>query len=93
MDNPKRHLCKFIASYYYCEVTEETVKADADALINFMRERGWQFESTNANLIAAAPDMLAALKALVNLDQRCGWHSTALDQSLAAIAKAEGRAE
>jgi hypothetical protein len=45
MDNPERHLREFIAGYYYGEVSEETVKADADELITFMRERGWQFES------------------------------------------------
>lgn len=47
-------------------------------------------DEDNARLIAAAPELLAALKALANLDKRCGWHSAALDQANAAIAKAEG---
>lgn len=46
----------------------------------------------DAHLIAAAPDMLEALKALVNLDRRCGWHSEARDAAEAAIFKAELRA-
>lgn len=43
----------------------------------------------NANLIAAAPDLLAALKAVVELSDR---KHDAWDAAKAAIAKAEGRA-
>jgi len=46
MDNPERHLKEFIRQYYYGEVSDETVDADAEALIKFMQERGWQFEPT-----------------------------------------------
>ena len=52
----------------------------------------------NARLIAAAPDLLAALRAVMACPDlsRNDWdHDTmaVLRQSLAAIAKAEGRAE
>jgi len=40
----------------------------------------------NARLIAAAPDLLAALKAMLNPDAEGD-----IDQAMAAIRKAEGR--
>lgn len=43
----------------------------------------------NARLIAAAPDLLAALKAVVSVADR---KTTEFDQARAAIAKAEGAA-
>lgn len=45
----------------------------------------------NARLIAAAPDMLAALKALVTFFESTGFKTGFLADSRAAIAKAEGR--
>jgi hypothetical protein len=60
----------------------------------------WRKEKANARLIAAAPDMLAALRLLVelykdewrnfpNLPETCG--EAAWRKALAAIAKAEGK--
>ena len=57
-----------------------------------------EFNSTNAALVSAAPDLLAALKALhlqalqstVN-SQSNEWGQEALHMALHAIAKAEGR--
>lgn len=43
MDDPARDLREFIAGYYYGAVSEETVAADAKALIDWMSDRGWQF--------------------------------------------------
>lgn len=45
MDNPERHLREFIRNYYYGQVSEETVEKDVAALTDFMKERGWQFDS------------------------------------------------
>ena len=48
------------------------------------------FNVDDARLIAAAPDLLAALKAIVH-DGMVHWSTVIKDQTLAAIAKAEGR--
>ena len=45
----------------------------------------------NAKLIAAAPDLLAALKAMVKVDAEDGADDEYLHDARAAIAKAEGR--
>jgi hypothetical protein len=45
----------------------------------------------NARLIAAAPDLLEALKGIV-CEYEDSFHDPRLDQARAAIAKAEGRA-
>ena len=52
---------------------------------------GWisEEEEANARLIAAAPDLLAALKGVVRLSDR---KHEAWDRARAAIAKAEGQA-
>ena len=42
----------------------------------------------NARLIAAAPDMLAALESLLNVDGK--WDAMAVDYAHAIIAKAKG---
>jgi len=47
-------------------------------------------EVANANLIAAAPDMLAALKRVIQAAED-GDEMTAISMAEAAIAKAEGR--
>lgn len=62
------------------------------------RERPGEHDA-NAHLIAAAPDLLSALKALLDADHeqrcgcddsfRCGLHD-AVDAAYAAVAKAEG---
>lgn len=44
----------------------------------------------NANLIAAAPDMLDALKLVVDTFENGGWPSATIVIAKAAIAKAEG---
>lgn len=45
----------------------------------------------NARLIAAAPDLFEAAKALEKCRRDKGWIGPALDQIAAAIAKAEGK--
>ena len=48
----------------------------------------------NAHLIAAAPDLLAAVKILVRCGQKQGWtdsYATEMKLATEAIAKAEGR--
>jgi len=47
--------------------------------------------SANANLIVAAPELYAELKAYVNAIQRLGGKGT--HRQIAALAKAEGRVE
>ena len=44
----------------------------------------------NARLIAAAPELLEALKELLGLAERHGWLHVAVNNARAAIAKAEG---
>ena len=64
----------------------EIVSADGYARIcEYVSEK-------HAHLIAAAPDLLAALKELMGLAQREGWVHVAIKQAEAAIAKAENRA-
>jgi hypothetical protein len=65
----------------------------------------WDEAAANAHLIAAAPDLLGALKGLVEINERhnesvsrvigapLGWKDSYLDVSRTAIDKAEGRAE
>lgn len=57
------------------------------------RERPGEHDA-NAHLIAAAPDLLAALKALLVLADEHGWGGSAWDDgwidARAAISKAEG---
>jgi len=80
---------------------------DKEAYLARMRGvgRGATREEQDANctLIAAAPDLLVALKALVKANEEWnavveasigrppGWFDSYLDESRAAIAKAEGR--
>ncbi len=46
----------------------------------------------NARLIAAAPELLAALRGLVDVDRRCVYGTSDLiDAAITALAKAEGR--
>lgn len=59
-------------------------------------ERGGTCEA-NARLIAAAPDMLEALKWAAEIlesykNQKCGIHIDAIEKARAAIAKATGAA-
>ena len=53
------------------------------------------WEEANARLIAAAPELLAALQKLVNLisddDSRYEAYKEEMEEATAAIAKAEGR--
>ncbi len=68
--------------------------ADCEARkVGLKFERSLPEDTANARLIAAAPDLLATLKALIDLlnedldpDQCAAW-----DAAVAAIAKAEGR--
>jgi len=50
-------------------------------------------EEANARLIAAAPDLLEALKILAKQAESHGAEGVYWDKARAAIAKAEGRAE
>ena len=58
---------------------------------------GWEVRAANARLIAAAPELLAALELArrwmceVPVAKRAGNFNIALDRVDAAIAKAEGR--
>ena len=45
----------------------------------------------NARLIAAAPDLLAALETLTKMVEDGDWTTVELNDARAAIAKAEGR--
>jgi hypothetical protein len=47
----------------------------------------------SAHLIAAAPDLLSALKYMVENAESEGWSGLMLSDAVAAIAKAEGRAD
>ena len=49
-------------------------------------------EEANAHVIAAAPDLLEALKILAKLGESHGAEGVYWDKARAAIAKAEGRA-
>lgn len=56
----------------------------------------WRNRAANAHLIAAAPDMYAALKALIEADANFGEdgfaaRATAFTAAAVAIAKAEGQ--
>jgi hypothetical protein len=65
----------------------EVYREDGGELITFAADTANQ--QANARLIAAAPDLLAALKELVNdCDGLLGWNC---DPAKRAIAKAEGR--
>lgn len=55
--------------------------------IDMSVEKGKQIAAANAHLIAAAPDLLAALKEVVTISDR---KHDAWDRAKAAIAKAEG---
>ena len=44
MNSADDALREFIRNYYYGEVSDETVAADADALIEHMRDQGWWFD-------------------------------------------------
>ena len=54
---------------------------------------GRMVAEANANLIAAAPDMLDALKLVVDTFENGGWPSATIVIAKAAIAKAEGNDE
>jgi hypothetical protein len=49
-----------------------------------------EMETANAYLIAAAPDLYAALVALVAKEESFGWASSLLDKANAALRKARG---
>lgn len=42
----------------------------------------------NARLIAAAPDLFAACKGLIDRIKIAGWHESTIEEAVAAIAKA-----
>lgn len=76
---------------------ENLVVADgvavAIALNNEERGAGWTKCEANARLIAAAPDLLESLRALVEVASECIPETAGheLEQARAAIAKAEGK--
>ena len=70
---------------HWCEVASKNLGPNG-----FRLSINGHFGIANARLIAAAPDMLAALKNIENDDAH--MPSTAWDLIQAAISKAEGRA-
>ncbi len=52
---------------------------------------GEEHRQANAQLIAAAPELLAALNYMVENAEADGWSELMLSDAKAAIAKAEGR--
>lgn len=83
-------------------LTEKAVVASASTPIAH-RVKWWSIgqleieENANARLIAAAPDLLEALRALHAACVKDGWpvygaHPAAMNAALAAIAKATGSA-
>ena len=48
---------------------------------------------SNARLMAAGPELLAALKYMVENAEAEGWSGLMISDAVAAIAKAEGRSE
>lgn len=68
--------------------------ADSLCIANCTKVRGRSIEEEDANaqLIAAAPELLEALKSLVNAhDTTCRSESIAITQARKAINKAEGK--
>lgn len=65
-----------------CEAAENTI-----TLVGVSRAID-AFEAIKAENEA----LIEALEKLVNLDQRCGWHSKEQDAAIKAIAKARGEA-
>lgn len=61
--------------------------------MDFDDEYGSIESEANARLIAAAPDLLEAARALLDLAERHGWLHVAVNAARAAIAKAEGEEE
>lgn len=57
---------------------------DQEQVVDFV------YEEADANLIAAAPDLLEALDELVRHQEALGRHNVIIDKSRAAIAKARG---
>lgn len=70
------------------ECVELFVRRDGDAVAI----AGDISSRANARLIAAAPDLLEALRYILS-DSISFLRNTAIEQALAAIAKAEGRGE
>lgn len=60
----------------------------ADMRVAVVHHHGTSEADANASLIAAAPELLAALKEVVRISNR---NHAAWDKARAAIAKAEGR--
>jgi len=77
--------------YLICSRTDETEIASlsrSDA--HFMGTgKGASINEANAKLIAAAPELLEALREIVSRNEIQHWFN--LDQAKAAIAKAEGK--
>lgn len=72
--------------------TSIVVFGDAGESDQGIQGRTQEEATANAHLIAAAPDLLAALKALTGGDEYLGMMFTArLRMAIDAIAKAEGR--
>jgi hypothetical protein len=74
--------CAFQISAKYTQV------ADVHINNNSTRHNVYKEARANATLIAAAPDLLAALEVLVNKPE---IHSEDMQRARAAIAKAEGK--
>jgi hypothetical protein len=65
-------------------------------MVAWLGDHGANFQApetraANARLIAAAPDLLAALKALLDKADLNDWNQEAYEAAEAAIAKADGR--
>jgi len=71
--------------------THACVYADNIRLSDYGHSKVGDELLANARLIAAAPQMLEALRELMGLAQREGWDHVAVNMARAALAKAQGK--
>jgi len=73
------------------EINEQYIIARSKRGLRTICQWGSYTDEPDARLIAAAPDLLKALKVLVALHGNGPGDSVSMDNARAAIAKAEGR--
>jgi len=66
-------------------------KSDWVADVGYLHNDNGSGSMTNARLIAAAPELLAALSAILDMATDNRTHGSEIDMACAAIAKATGR--